>query len=496
MNTRLEPCCVLLILALLASAACVRREEDRGEERQSRPVAQLARDQVKVTREQQSAAGIVIGNVELRSLPEVLETTAQVEIPTGRSALVLPPVPGYVDAPPAGIPAIGSSVKRGQILAIVRQAFTATDRVQLQANLEDANAAIKTAEAQRAPAQSQLERSRRLYRDKIAPLKQVQQDEAALAVAQAAYLNAVARRGNNSAALSSHAPAGSGGPAGFVVTAPITGLVVSVDITPGQLVEPAHALFSLVDISLVWVKVPVVEAELGSVGRTGLGELTVSAWPGEIFRIQRVASSPVVDASTHTATLIYSLANPRAALKPGMVASVRLQSSRVSPRVTVPAGALVHESDATVVFLQIGQDTFRPQPVTVSFMSQDVAAIEAGLQPAQRVVLSGAAILEGGALVAILLFVFMRSLRTAAISLVAIPLSLLTAVLILVRSGASLNTMTLGGLVLALGEVVDDAIIDVENISRRLRENRSRPDPLPLWRVVYLASTEVRDSVV
>lgn len=106
------------------------------------------------------------------------------------------------------------------------------------------------------------------------------------------------------------------------------------------------------------------------------------------------------------------------------------------------------------------------------------------------------AILEGGLLVAIVLFVFMRSVRSASISLIAIPLSLLTAVLILVRSGASLNTMTLGGLVLALGEVVDDAIIDVENISRRLRENRSRSAPLSVWRVVYLASTEVRDSVV
>ena len=106
------------------------------------------------------------------------------------------------------------------------------------------------------------------------------------------------------------------------------------------------------------------------------------------------------------------------------------------------------------------------------------------------------AILEGGLLVAAILFVFMRSVRSASISLIAIPLSLLTAVLILVRSGASLNSMTLGGLVLALGEVVDDAIIDVENISRRLRENKLRTEPLPAWRVVFLASTEVRVSVV
>ena len=105
-------------------------------------------------------------------------------------------------------------------------------------------------------------------------------------------------------------------------------------------------------------------------------------------------------------------------------------------------------------------------------------------------------ILEGGLLLVLVLLLFLRNGRAAAISLTAIPLSLLTAVIVLVRSGASLNTMTLGGLLLALGEVVDDAIIDVENIARRLRQNAALPRPLPVWRVVYAASREVRGSVV
>jgi CzcA family heavy metal efflux pump len=102
----------------------------------------------------------------------------------------------------------------------------------------------------------------------------------------------------------------------------------------------------------------------------------------------------------------------------------------------------------------------------------------------------------GGILVAVVLFLLLGSVRTACISLTAIPLSLLTAVIVLEKFGITINTITLGGLVIALGEVVDDSIIDVENIFRRLRENQTRPDPRPIFRVVLDASLEVRRAVV
>jgi CzcA family heavy metal efflux pump len=104
-------------------------------------------------------------------------------------------------------------------------------------------------------------------------------------------------------------------------------------------------------------------------------------------------------------------------------------------------------------------------------------------------------LIMGAALVVIILILFLFNLRTAAISVTAIPLSLLTAVTIMERLGISLNTMTLGGLAIAVGIVVDDAVIDVENILRRLRENRALPNPLPVIRVVQDASVEVRHAV-
>ena len=102
----------------------------------------------------------------------------------------------------------------------------------------------------------------------------------------------------------------------------------------------------------------------------------------------------------------------------------------------------------------------------------------------------------GGLLVIVVLFFFLFDLRTAAISCTAIPLSLLTATLVLERLGITLNTMTLGGLAIAIGVVVDDAVIDIENIARRLRENARLATPLPFARVVLNATFEVRSAVV
>jgi CzcA family heavy metal efflux pump len=102
----------------------------------------------------------------------------------------------------------------------------------------------------------------------------------------------------------------------------------------------------------------------------------------------------------------------------------------------------------------------------------------------------------GGILVAVVLFLLLGSVRTACISLMAIPMSLLTAVLVLEKLGITINTITLGGLAIALGEVVDDSIIDVENIFRRLRENKTLARPRPVFKVVLDASLEVRRAVV
>lgn len=105
-------------------------------------------------------------------------------------------------------------------------------------------------------------------------------------------------------------------------------------------------------------------------------------------------------------------------------------------------------------------------------------------------------LVEAGVVVAIVLFAFLLNVRTTAISLAAIPMSILIAAAVFHWMGLSINTMTLGGLAIAIGELVDDAVVDVENIYRRLRENREAGSPRSTFDVVVSASQEVRSGIV
>lgn len=106
------------------------------------------------------------------------------------------------------------------------------------------------------------------------------------------------------------------------------------------------------------------------------------------------------------------------------------------------------------------------------------------------------ALRDGAILVVIILFLFLFNFRTTFITLTAIPLSILVTALVFKMFDLSINVMTLGGLAVALGELVDDAIVDVENIFRRLKQNRQRQNPQPVLKVIFNASVEVRNAII
>lgn len=131
-------------------------------------------------------------------------------------------------------------------------------------------------------------------------------------------------------------------------------------------------------------------------------------------------------------------------------------------------------------YVQISDDIFRQS----DFISNSVSNLQSSL-------------LEGALMVIIVLFFFLMNLRTTIASLVSLPMSIIITVLILRGMNVTINTMTLGGIAIAIGSLVDDAIVDVENVYKRLRENRHRPesDRQPALHVIYEASKEVRTPI-
>jgi CzcA family heavy metal efflux pump len=166
---------------------------------------------------------------------------------------------------------------------------------------------------------------------------------------------------------------------------------------------------------------------------------------------------------------------------PGVVLNAEEQYGANTPEVTKALEAALDELRPALAadHIEMRTDLFRP----ANFIVTAIDNIRESL-------------LIGGVLVIAVLWLFLFDVRTAAICTVAIPLSLVAAAVVLLHMGATLNTMTLGGLAIAIGEVVDDAVIGVENIVRRLRENRRLPLPRPEARVILDATFEVRTAVV
>ena len=165
---------------------------------------------------------------------------------------------------------------------------------------------------------------------------------------------------------------------------------------------------------------------------------------------------------------------------PAVVVSIQKQPGASTVELTEKVDQAIKELQAALPpDVEINTRLFRQ----ASFIEASIANVTEALR-------------DGAILVAIVLFLFLWNFRTTFITLTAIPLSFVVTFLVLWAAGISINTMTLGGLAVAVGELVDDAIVDIENIFRRLRENRTAPDPKPALQVIYEASLEVRSSIV
>jgi HME family heavy-metal exporter len=166
--------------------------------------------------------------------------------------------------------------------------------------------------------------------------------------------------------------------------------------------------------------------------------------------------------------------------KPAVVLSVQKQPGADSVRLTREVEAAIASLAASLpAGMEKPQFLFRQ----ADFIEHSVGNVIEALR-------------DGAILVAIVLFAFLLNVRTTLISLAAIPVSLLVTALVFHAFGLSINTMTLGGLAIAIGELVDDAVVGVENVLRRLKLNRALPAPQPVIDVIAKATLEVRSAIV
>ena len=166
--------------------------------------------------------------------------------------------------------------------------------------------------------------------------------------------------------------------------------------------------------------------------------------------------------------------------KPAVILSIEKQPGSSTLTVTDEALKAIEEIKTSLpTNIHINTDVFQQK----NFIINSITNVEEALR-------------DGFILVIIILFLFLLNFRTTIITLTAIPLSLIITAIVFKLFGISINTLTLGGLAIAIGELVDDAIVDVENVYRRLKENWVSDNPRPLLKVIYEASSEVRNSIV
>jgi len=166
--------------------------------------------------------------------------------------------------------------------------------------------------------------------------------------------------------------------------------------------------------------------------------------------------------------------------KPAVILSVQKQPGADTVKLTREIEAALAELNKNMPAGIAAKDILFKQ---ANFIESSVSNVEEALR-------------DGAIMVAVVLFLFLLNFRTTFISLTAIPISILITVLVFKYFGLSINTMTLGGLAIAIGELVDDAVVGVENVFRRLKQNRAEGDKIPVLEVIAAATLEVRSAIV
>jgi membrane fusion protein, heavy metal efflux system len=321
--------------------------------------------------------------VDERELIPTLRTTGEIRAMAGREARLTATAHGriVIESP---VPVLGMKVTAGQVLArIAPQVENTGDRISLEAEVRQAELAMAAAEAQGA-------RSERLWAARTIAEKQLEEARTAVQLARSRLSAARGRLGQFDAGASGR----TGGRALFQVRSPLAGTLVAIHVSSGQTVEDGELLFTVVDMSRIWLHADVFEPDIAKVEtatrasfRVDGHETPIAIAPPE-GRV--VTIGQLVDEKTRTVPIIFELANPEQDLRIGSFATVWIETGAPVRALAIPDTAIVDDAGRKVAYVQVAGESYERRLVSLGIRSGGYVQLNGGIAKGERVVTRGA----------------------------------------------------------------------------------------------------------
>ncbi len=336
------------------------------------PAAHAEEKRIKLTEEELKTAGVATGVLAPRTLIDRLVLTATIRANQDRIAHVAPRVPARIVKVNANL---GQAVKKGQTLAVL-------DSIELG----EAHSAYRQAQSQFELAKSDFERAQRLKNEDIIPEKDYLRARAEYEKARASL-----RAAEDKLRLLdvTHEASERGAASMFPLNAPFAGTVIEKDAVLGELAQPDKSIFTIADLSTVWIEANLFEKDLARARIGAPAAVTVNAYPGEAFKGTLTYLSSTLDKETRTVQARIEVPNADGRLKPQMFATAAVETPSRSQALALPAEAALLINGQPTVFVKEG-DGFEPRPVELGERVGDEVVVSSGLRSGEEVVLKGA----------------------------------------------------------------------------------------------------------
>jgi cobalt-zinc-cadmium efflux system membrane fusion protein len=334
-------------------------------------------------KEAQFLLGVRTEQLAVRTLETRLTVPGKIVPRTDRFAALFPPVAGRVLAPPSGLPLVGARVRKGQVLALVRQSLSAADSAQLAEGRIKADSALAAARATLDQARRDLERVQGL--GGAVAEKEVQRAQLTVKLAEQDVERAQRERSLFSDSPSTH----TGRLAEYPIAAPLDGVLVQAHATVGEQVDTGKVLFTVLDPRVVWVEAAVFADDVARVEAARSATLHAEAYESERFDATLFNLGQIVDEQTRTVKVIFEVKNDAGRLRPGQFVDVSIGAGGKQDVLAVPDAAVVEVEGRRLVYVHAAPEEFVAREVVLGAREDGWWAVKRGLSVGERVVTVG-----------------------------------------------------------------------------------------------------------